>query len=268
MDFKPRPVNRSNYLSVLQRYPVPFRLSIIFILLPLLIMLPAIFLIKSLTQSPVDKYNYKQIDQAGTPLKGRITHIRTEYATTVNSRHPSVISYNYMLNGKERSDEFKTLSQEKVQQMKTGDVIDVKAYNNESEIVNLAPFRFPFFVFYFIPLPLLLAGIAFGIYLITRVKKEITLYRNGNLKEAKIITIAEQIYRRTNIRNKIFNITYSYLTTSGRTISRTDRAINFNRIQSWKPGDTIKIFVAEHDESQSCLVPEDGLVKDQPASLP
>ncbi len=255
METKPRPVRIATYFSVLHKYPVPFRLSIIFILLPLFIMLPVIFLINRISQSPYEKYDYAKIDKEGTPLKGRITNVRTDADTRINNRHPSIISYTYLMNGKETTSEFKTLAPEKAQQIKAGDSIAIKVLNNESEIVNLKPFHFPFFVFYFIPIPLLLTGIGFGIYLSTRLFKEISLYKYGNTQEATIMAITDRVYTRTNISRKIIDVDYSYTTITGTKIQGSSRAINAGTVSSKKPGDAIKIFVSVKDETKSCIVP-------------
>ncbi|MEB0260909.1 MULTISPECIES: hypothetical protein [unclassified Mucilaginibacter] len=128
-----------------------------------------------------------------------------------------------------------------------GDEIKVKVLNNESKIVGLEAFSFPFYIFYMLPGVFLIVGVVFFIVGTLPVLKAYKLYQNGSVYEATIVSIdavkrgVEVNYYFTRIhQHKVFGK------------SRTDYSV----LSEKRPDDKVKIFVSDTNENNSCLVPK------------
>ena len=155
-------------VSLSKVHPTFFKLAIVFISIAVVtaIILTAI---ASYSKEAYESYDYAKIEREGEITQGK--SIKTNYTTTVNSRHPKIIQYTYTNNGKEVAALFKTLSPGPVDKLSEGDAIDVKVLKNESKIANLEPFSFPFYIFYIIPVVFLLVGSGFFIALMAKNRK-------------------------------------------------------------------------------------------------
>lgn len=257
MNNEPRQLSLSTYFSILPQYPVIFRLAIIFLALPLFILLPAVYFLSSINNSLDQHYDYTTIDKNGIPTKAVITGITTVYHTKINNQHPKLIRYTYSKNGRSFDSEEETLDQQAVQQLQTGDSINIKVWNNESAISNIKPFRFPFYVFYFIPLPFLLAGIILTVILLSRANKQFLLYKYGDIKEATITSVMRRpMTGRNNVGRNLLIVDYDYAGITGNKLKGKSTAYFSDVLMNKKSGDPIEIFVSEKDESTSCLVPD------------
>jgi hypothetical protein len=250
-----RPISNSTYLALIKQSPKIAKLGIIFTAISILILIPSVVLISAAATEKYEKYDYTKIKAEGTSVVARVTDIETNYNTTINGVHPSIISYSYSHNGAESDDKFATLAPDKVSRMAIGDNLDVKVLGNESVITTLKPYRFPFYMFFLIPLPFLVLGLCGLTYLIIRIRKIIKLYKYGHIKKAKLVSLMLQSGSPvTNFGQRIMAY-YTYNTHSGQTIFGESVTNDFMLLNEKKQGDMIDIFVSD-DEMKSCLIPK------------
>lgn len=155
---------RSGLLKLsLEVFKTRFPFSIIgfvFIVMSVVALMTARFF--SFTRDYFDNYDHAAIDAKGKDLKATVSTLQTQYNMTVNEDfHPLIITYTFQDNGQVKSDKFKTLTGPDKQVFKVGDTLNIKLYNGETMIKNLESYSFPYFMFYIIPLLLLLMGIPF-----------------------------------------------------------------------------------------------------------
>ncbi|HLA56252.1 MAG TPA: hypothetical protein VK623_09140 [Flavobacterium sp.] len=251
----PRSIGYSTYLALIKQSPKIAKLGIVFTAISVFVLIPAVVLISAAATEKYEKYDYAKIKSEGTSVVAKITDIETNYNTTINGVHPSIISYSYSHNGAESDDKFATLAPDKVSHMAVGDNLDVKVLGTESVITTLKPYRFPFFMFLMIPLPFLVLGLCGLTYMIIRIKKIIKLYQYGNVKEAKLVSLMLQSGSPVANFGQRIMAYYTYTTHSGKTVFGESVTNDFMLLNEKKQGDMIDIFVSD-DETQSCLVPK------------
>lgn len=149
------------------------KVGLAFTLLPILILIPGLIIISSINTEYYQKYNLDKIDKAGKLVKGKITRIQVDRMFTVNDEHPRIISYTFNINNHKLDDKMKVLDPDVTFDMRVGDVVDVKSLGNESKLVNIKAFAFPFYIFFILPFIFLILGVIFLTVLVIK-------YRNTN----------------------------------------------------------------------------------------
>ncbi len=240
------------WFYVFKKYPPQFRLAIIFTLLPIIILFPLLITIGSLLKSPTDNYDYDAIEKEGVTVQGIVTAIETKYNVRVNNQHPSVIHYTYQLQQQTHTDQFETMAPEKVSRLQAGDAVTLKVRDGQSMMIGLPPFKFPFFIFFLIPLVFLFIGIGFWIFLLVVASKEIRLYKNGNMKTARLVSISATTNRKNG---SSYMVNYAYKDVMGQERYGASRTRDLTIVNKSK-GDPLQILVDMNDESKSCLAPD------------
>lgn len=158
-------------VQLLRERPTLLKVGVIFSLVAVFI---AVFMaiVFSTLGHEVPDASYEEISARGIGTTATITNIETQYNVTINNVHPTVISYTYTDDGTYIESKFKTLSPDEVSRLKIGDPIPIRHLNGVSVITTLEPFRFPYGLFFLIPVIFLLIGLScFGV-LIYQIRNE------------------------------------------------------------------------------------------------
>lgn len=257
-----RNINKSTFFSLLwERRPFS-TLGILFTIIPFMMLLISSFATKFFVE-PYQEYNFENITKYGTEKTAKITYIETKTNISINGKSPKIISYEYENNGKTISDKFQTLELDKISDLTKGNSIKIKTYNNQSQIINLEPFKFPTFFLYFLPIIFWIIGIPFLLFSLIPAMKNYNLYKNGIVREAEIISM--EVYNNfvskfgfNNYRSgpQKINIQYYFVGKNNRKIFGKSTTNDYSIINEKKSGEKIKIFVSENDENKSCIIPK------------
>lgn len=231
-------------------------LGIVFLFSSLFIILPSIlFMTKSFIE-PFEKYDFEQIEQNGTEQIAKITDLRPVNNVTINGEHPLRISYEYIEKDVTKTDKFQTMDLDKTNEMKIGNKIKIKTFENQSKIQNLEPFTFPFYVFYILPLIFFILGSIFSFIGLIPALRDYNLYKNGIIKEATLISMVPNSGLPISGIGQSILINYYYEGKNGQKIFGKSKTSDFSIMVEYKVEDKIKVFVSENDETKSCLVPK------------
>ncbi|WP_313807814.1 hypothetical protein [Flavobacterium sp.] len=225
-------------------------MGIIFTLVSIAFLPIAIFF--STQKEAYEKYDYSKIAEQGTEITGKIVDIQQKTNVSMNDKHPFVITYEFIENGKSKSDKFQTLDHYKVNSFSIGSNLTILSYNNQSVIKGLEPFSFPFyFLFIF---PFMLIGLVPAL-------KNYSLYKNGIVKEAKILSMTPNSGMPISNFGQSILVNYVYPSRTGKSIYGKSSTTDFSILNEKKADDLIKILVSETNEEQSCLIPKIEAIK-------
>lgn len=204
-----------------------------------------------------DGYDYDLILEKGTEMQAHITYVESINNIEVNGENPIRIIYTYNDNGKEVTDEFKTLDLYEADLMIESETAPVKVFNEQSAIVGLDPFNFPYFIFLVFPILFFIGGITMLFIAAKPALNNYRLYKSGIVKEAQIYAIMPVSgLPVTNIGRKV-SVDYTYTGKSGNKLYGNTISKDFTLLAKFKAGDIVKVFVSETDETKSTLIPED-----------
>jgi hypothetical protein len=231
-------------------------LGLVFVLMPLLILVPLLLVLSHTLKEPYEQYDFENINRHGSAAVAHITRLAPVLNVTINGEHPQLISYTYSSAGRTMADKFQTMDLDKVSGLKEGDSIDVKALGSESIIPSLEPFSFPFHFFFILPGIFLLIGIPFLLIGLLPALRTYRLYQHGLVQEATVLGISTKTIRmsRSNSQQS-YLVSYEYAGLYTPKLLGESLTNDFLLVQEKKFGDKVKIFVSETDETKSCLVP-------------
>jgi hypothetical protein len=250
-----RKVNLVTKLNILKRRPRAMLFGFLFTLLPIFIAI-----IFSIVFSGMNKET-PNVDFDLTCRQGRettaiVTNVETQYNVTINGVHPTIISYKYQDNGKEINTKFKTLSEIEIQQLEIGGEIPIKEFKGNSVIPNLKPHDFSIWLFVLFPLSFFFFGLPFLLYSIFHLKKELCLFRYGNVSSGKIISMMPNGGLFVSNLGRGLIVHYEYETMMGEKVMTESFTTDFSILNDKKRGEYIPIFISSDDEKKSCLVPK------------
>jgi hypothetical protein len=250
-----RNVSLSTKFNLLKKNPILLFIGSLFVFISLtfIITFTAAF---AFTGDKTPEIDYDLINSKGNETIGKITNIETEYNTTINGVHPTLITYSYPSNGKEIESKYKVLEERKVEQLELGSEIPIKELDNSSIIVGLKPFSFPVWIF-MIPLSIfLIAGLIVLSIPFIKIQKELKLYKYGKVSKAKISYMMPIPGLPVTNFGQGVTIYYEYETTDGKKILDNSFTSNFSILGVKKQDDYIPIFVFSDRKEQSCVVPQ------------
>lgn len=233
-------------------------IGIIFSIMPIVIIAPMLIFIGA-SRENFETYNHKEIAEKGIEKTAKITAIDIRHNVTINGVNPVIISYEYRNDSRPVSDKFETLEVEKAGEFKPGDTISVKTYNNESAIVGLEPYSFPFEMFFILPLIFLVIGIPLLLTALLPALRDYKLYKNGIIQEGQVEYMTQYDGLPISGAGRKTIVGYSYISHGVKKFgesSTTDSMVQYEK----KRGDSIKIFVSE-DGEKSCLIPRIEVIK-------
>jgi len=248
----PRKVKLSTILNILMKRPIPMLIGLIFTFVP--IMLVVIFaLVFSTSDTP--KVDFDLVDSHGKDLTAKITDIETQYNTTINGVHPTIISYKYSLNDKEIESRYKVLEERKLDTLINGAQITIKEFEGKTIIKGLRPYKFPVEIIILLPILFLIFGLPFLFYSFIKLRKELKLFKNGILSKGKIISMTLQSGIPVSGIRKGIIVFYEY-EVNGVKITTESLTNDLSLIGEKKNGDYIPIFVSDEKDEDSCIVPK------------
>lgn len=218
-------------------------------------MLVIFTLIFSLTGNDSLKIDYELIDSQGIETSAEVTNIQVESNVTINDVHPTIISYQYLKNNEAVRSKYKVLEGKRIEGLQVGDNLATEELNGQSIIQNLKPYRFPVALLFLIPIPFLLFGLPFLMYLFISTRKELKLYKYGQVATARIVSIMPKYAIPIINLGQGVIVHYECETRSGNKVIGESLTTDFSIISDKRTGDEVSIFVAANNEAQSYLIP-------------
>ncbi|RAW00267.1 hypothetical protein DQQ10_14500 [Pseudochryseolinea flava] len=229
---------------------MPFVAGIVICGISLYIFVLFSFMSLTLSQESLD-VDYEKIEKEGTSTQGVVTDISTIYSASINGRHPSDISYDYVVDGDTLYGQFRTIDPD-VFDLYVGDEVDVRYLGSNSMLTDFETFSFPFQIIQYVCLIFLGIGVTLMLYAVIRVVVKSQLLKYGKIVEATFVKTDPMLSVAFSTKGVVF---YQYTTSTGRVINakcKTDDLFLFREV---KPGDPIKIFVGTKNENNSSLIP-------------
>jgi len=256
MHQQPRQVNFKTKYELLKHRPFQSLLGIYLIGFTLLFITVSFILTSSLEDKTIPNVDYNEINEKGQLTLGVITNIDIKENITDNGEHPAIITYKYNKNGQEFESKYQILAPDKVAQMEIGDQIEIKYLGHQSILAEFESYSFPAGLFALFPLPFLIIGLILLIPSFTKLKKDLNLYKFGDVRDAELIFMTPQSgFLPWNFAQRI-SVRYKYKTSTGQSIIEESLTTDFSIINEKKQGDIIKIFVSRDDETKSTLAPK------------
>ena len=251
MNDQPREIKLSTKLRLLWQRPILTMLSAYMLIFPFFFMGISYSLMNMHKDKSIPDVDYEEVNIKGISTKGTIINIESA-KELVNNEHPAVITYRYKDDSKDIESKFQTMSLDKVEKMNIGDTIEIKYLGDESILTGLEPDSFPWYIFFYAPLPLLFIGILLTIFLLHSIGKKVKLYRYGKVTEAELISFMPRPgLPITGIGGGI-NVQYRYKMSGGHKMVGESVTKDSSIMKEKKPGDSIKIFVSPDDELKTC----------------
>ncbi|KAA5822468.1 hypothetical protein FPF71_15095 [Algibacter amylolyticus] len=216
----------------------------------LILFLPMALIMNSLGSSFPYVENIEMVESNGIKTSAVLTNIKSIDNITINGENPQILTYEFDLNGQKTQSKFSVFDPENTKNLKKGDIIPIKHLNGKSIAMEYEQYSFSMDFMYYIAGVFLLIGLIFFYLLYSRIKKEISLYRTGSIKEGKIISINQNRGFTFSKFGQSMDVHYEYENKVDK--SRTN---NFALTNNKSIGDTIRILVSQ-DGNTSCLYPE------------
>lgn len=233
-------------------------IGLIFSIMPIVMIIPILISVNASIEK-FETYDHRRINEKGIEKTAKVTGTSTHHNVTVNGVNPVTISYEYHNNSQIVNDKFKTLEVEKVNQLKARDDIHVKVYDNQSAIVGVEPYSFPFAIFFIMPLILLAIGVPLLLTALLPALRDFKLYKSGIIEEGQVEYMTQHDGLPISGIGRKTIVGYSYISHGTKVFgesSTTDSMVLYEK----KRGDAIKIFVSE-DGKRSCLIPRIEAIK-------
>ncbi|TVT43655.1 DUF3592 domain-containing protein [Hymenobacter setariae] len=255
----PRPVSFTTFWSLLRERGPFGMLGLIFTLSSVLILLPMLLFMMATLRQPYERYDYAAIVRDGTAATAHVTDMQLLTNVQINGKSPELITYKYSAGGQTYTDQFATFD---ATELAVGSAVGIRARNGESVIPELKQFVFPFGWFFLLPGVFLLLGAIFLLIGLLPALRKYRLYRHGRMQEATVQGITSRPVRlsRSSIMQS-FAVSYEYTGLNQARLLGEDRTNDILLVNEKKLGDKVQILVSETDDTQSCLFPRLGAVK-------
>ncbi len=194
--------------------------------------------------------NVEKIESEGIKERAVLIDIEAIENVNINGNNPQVLTYEFDLNGQKARSKFSVFDPEKTKDLKKGDIIPIKHLNEKSIAMEYKQYSFSMDFIYYIAGAFLLIGLILCYLLYARIKREITLYKTGRIKEGKIISISQNKGFTFSKFGMSMDVHYEY-----ENVVAKSRTNNFAITNNKSIGDTIKVLVSQ-DRKTSCLYPE------------
>ena len=194
--------------------------------------------------------NLTKIQNDGIKTNAILTDIKAFDNININGNNPQILTYEFDFNGQKTKSKFTVLDPDKTSSLNTGDSITIKHLNGDSIPTEFEQYSFRLGFMYYIAGIVLLIGLVLSYLLYSRIKKEITLYKTGRIKEGKIISISNNKGFTFSKFGSSMDVHYEY----GNKVAKS-RTNNFALTNNKSIGDSIRILVSK-DGNESCLYPE------------
>lgn len=251
-----RPVKFKTKWELFKLTPIRLFLGIYLVIFTSFFFVISFTLTRSFKDKSVPDLDYDQISKEGKTTTGFITEIRPNYNYTINGQNPSIISYEFLINGEKIKSSYQIFEPDRVAEMKIGNEIEVKHIDTKSIISGIEPYEFPAELFFLIPLPFFIIGLILIISIYLKANKTILLYMYGQVKDAELISILPvSSFFPINFSQRI-RIRYKYSFNQNEIYFGETQITDFSIVNEKRPGDSIKIFVSTDKLSVSTLIPK------------
>ncbi len=199
--------------------------------------------------------NIEEIKSNGIKESAILTEIEPIENVTINGNNPTILTYEFELNAQKVQSKFSVFDPKKIRNLKEGDIISIKHLKEDSIVLGYEQYSFSMDFMNYIAGIFLLIGLTLSYFLYFRIKKEIDLYKKGEIKEGKIVSIS---YNKGFTFSKFgisMDVHYEYESPNGNNNIGKSRTNNFALTNNKSLGDTVRILVSK-DGKSSCLYPE------------
>ena len=241
-------------ISFLFERPKALTMGVFLGIFPLLTMILSL-LITSTTIN-YEEPDFKLISEKGIEVEGTIEKKDIVTNITINDENPIIISYLYEVNGVQKRDSIQTISLLNVRDWKVGDKVKVKHYQGDSIIPKAEPVNFYYWEFIFMPLPFSIVGFSFLGWAIAGSLKKRNLYKNGELRIGKIVSMAPMNDYGTFFPYNRFKICYAFESHKGETLYGDSISSDLAFLNEKRKGDEVSLFVSPNNERVNCVVDE------------
>lgn len=249
-----RTVPLSVLFKLIKEKPISL-VGLLFVFGALFFMFPLLLVLMPQLKTDQDRYDYDAISQRGEIVTATVRDLQQLRNVTVNGQHPLRIGYDYPANGALKQDVFQTFDLDKARRLEVGDTVTVRSYQGQSAIVGLENFRFPYFLFFLIPVVFVLIGTPFLFFGMLPVWKKFNLYRSGIPRKGTLVAMTPKTSRYARHANPHVSVDYYFTGTGGERVFGNASTADFSILNEKKSGDDLKLLVSE-DEKNSCLVPQ------------
>ncbi|RED92213.1 hypothetical protein [Marinoscillum furvescens] len=250
-----RHVRPVTVFSLMKKRPIHFIYSLVAIILPLFV--TSIFiLVLSLINSDIPNVDEKYLINNGTYVEGKVTKIESQQNVTINGQNPMLVSYQYSAGDSIANGIFRTLDPKALEQLDTGVAVTVSYDGGGSVLVDFEPFHFPVRIIVLVVCPIFFIGLISSGLLYLRIKKELHLYRFGEVGSAEVTSVTSNSILPFPFFKHLWHVHYRYESADGSSlegVSITDDQSFKNKVQQ---GDQVQIFLSKSDYSKSCLIPK------------
>jgi hypothetical protein len=247
-----RKVSLKTIFDLLKQKPSHLIFGIIFTLIPLLFGIILSFIFSSIDpQSP--EIDFDLIDANGVTIQATVNNIEVQDNISINNEHPRLISYSYNNGDRLIDDKFRALDSVNVYKLSVGDTIQIKYFNEQTIIAGLKPYKFPTKEILLIMISFLVIGLTALGLLYWRVRRQLNLFKNGNVTNAEIISMVPTSGLPISGLGQKVTVHYQYQTIDGQKILGKSVTSDYTILTSKKQGDIIKIFVSPNNETESSV---------------
>lgn len=255
MNKTPRKVKFSTVYRILKKRPISISFGALFTFMPLLMLIIFSLAFSSL-EADMPEVDFDLINSQGEEMEAEITNIETQYNTTINGVHPTIIYYQYHKNNMSTTSKSRVLEERKVESLTIGDNIDIQVLDGASIIKGMKPYSFPIRMISGIFIPFLIFGLPFLIYATIQLVREMKLYKSGKVVIAEVVSLMPKAGLPVSGVGQGVIVHYEYKSSAGNKILGESITSDFSIMTDKKKGDLIPVFVSSSNEGHSCVVPK------------
>ena len=247
------------FIKFLFDRPRAFVFGLMTTIFSLLMSIPFVVIFSIISQ---DQPDFDYIFEYGKDTKGTVISKEVDYSMSINNVNPVILTYEYEVDAIKVKDSFQTMSIMTVQNIQIGDNIALKYLEGDSIIPDLRPTDFPFWIVYILDFIIVIIGLPFIYYSLHGALKKKKLYSIGQVREAKIISMAPVgNYSYFSFLKDRFKVNYSHYKSNGKESYGESTTTDLSLINEKRKGDTIAILYDPSDEDSNCVIDDVIMIK-------
>ncbi len=186
----------------------------------------------------------------GKEVTGYVAGIESDQSTTVNGDYPTVISYRFDADGEPRSGTMKTL--ENVAGWRSGTEVTVAYLGDQSIIVGVEPYVFPYWLVIAVHVSYIPIGMAFLVHCLLAARKKAILHTRGEMVTATVGRVDRAGPFWPFLRPKWW-VTYAFEGKDGRTFRGKSLTTDCTIGERKAGGDEVDVLCLPGNEAVNCV---------------
>jgi len=209
--------------------------------------------------------DYDTLAPEGEEASGEVTSVRVGDGVPWNGERPWIVEYRFVVDGRERRAEMKTLDKHIVGDWEEGHPVRVKYFGPESMIADIEPYRFPWntvsYIWLFSACGNIVIGLPVLLYAVAPMRKKARLHQSGTLTTGKIVALEPFTWLGFLLVAKFrFRVTYHFQDRDGRPAAGSSTSTNIALLNGGKQGDPVHVLYIESCPKINCLAEEHDLL--------